>query len=105
MISFSLMLRTAGVPTSAGVRSSLAALASAFLTAGLWLLVRFEPLDFLQRSTTSAIASTLAFLPLWMLVIAAVYVYIAHDLLSNGRALAGSALGALFDGRSEETAK
>ena len=105
MISLSFMLRTAGMPTLAGVRGSLAALASAFLSAGLWLLVRFEPLDFLHRSTTSAIACTLAFLSLWTLVIAAVYLYIAHDLLPNARTLVGSALGALFNGRSEETAK
>jgi hypothetical protein len=105
MISFSFMLRTAGMRTSAGVRGSLAALASAFLIAGLWLLVRFEPLDFLHRSTTSAITCTLAFLALWALVIAAVYLYIAHDLLPDARTLAGSALGALFNGRSEETAK
>jgi hypothetical protein len=105
MISFSFMLRTAGTPTSAGVRGSLAALASAFLSAGLWLLVRFEPLDFLHRSTTSAIACTLAFLSLWTLVIAAVYLYIAHDLLPNAITLAGSALGALFNSHSEETAR
>ena len=104
-ISFSFMLRTAGMPTSAGVRGFLAALASAFLSAGLWLLVRFEPLDFLHRSTTSAIACTLTFLSLWTLVIAAVYLYIAHDLLPNARTLAGSALGALFNSYSEETAK
>lgn len=105
LISFSFMLRTEGTSTSAGVRGSLAALASAVLTAGFWLFVRFEPLDFLHRSTTSAIACTLAFLALWMLVIAAVYIYIAHDLLPNARTWAGSALGALFNSHSEETAR
>jgi hypothetical protein len=105
MISFSFMLRTAGTPVSAGIRGFLAAIASAFLSAGLWLLVRFGPLDFLHRSTTSAITCTLAFLTLWTLVIAAVYLYIAHDLLPDARTLAGSALGVLFNSHSEETAK
>jgi hypothetical protein len=93
-ISFSFMLRTPGTPASAGVRGFLAAMASAFLSAGLWLLVRFGPLGFLHRSTTSAITCTLAFLALWVLVIAAVYLYIAHDLLPSVRTLAASALGA-----------
>jgi len=103
-ISLSFMLRTANIPTSAGVRGSLAALASALLGVSLWLLVRFEPVDFLQQSTTSAIAYTLAFSALWTLVIAALYLYIGHDLLSEARTLAVSALGTFFNSRPEEPA-
>jgi hypothetical protein len=103
-ISFSFMLRTPGTPTLAGVRGFLAAIASGFLSAGLWLLVRLGPLDFLHRSTPSAIAYSLAFLSLWTLGFAAVYLYIAHDLLPNARTAASSALGALFNSRLGETA-
>ena len=91
-------------PTSAGVRGSLAALASALLGLSLWLLVRFEPFEFLRQSTTSAIAYTLAFSALWTLVIAALYLYIGHDLLSEAKTLAVSALGAFFNSRPEEPA-
>ena len=109
MISFSFMLQPSGTSilaqTSAGVRGFLAALTSALLGAGLWLVLRFESFDFLQRSTAQAVTYTLAFLSLWILVIAAVYLYIAHDLLPNARTLVGSALGALFNSRLEETAK
>jgi hypothetical protein len=98
-ISFSFMLRTSGTPASAGLRGFLAAMASAFFSAGLWLLVRLGPLDFLQRSTTPAIARTAIFLSLWMLVIAAVYLYLAHDLLPGPRALVASALASLFNRR------
>jgi hypothetical protein len=104
-ISFSFMLRSTGTPTSTGVHGSVAALGSALLSGGLWLLVRACPLDFLHRSTTSAIVCTLVLLSLWTLVIAAVYLYIAHDLFPNARTMAGSALRALFNSRSEEPAK
>ena len=103
-ISLSFMLRTANTPTSAGVRGSLAALASALLGVSLWLLVRFEPFDFLRQSTTSAIVYTLAFSALWTLVIAALYLYIGHDLLSEAKTLAVSALGTFFNSRPEEPA-
>jgi hypothetical protein len=103
-ISLSFMLWTPNTTTSAGVRGSLAALASALLGMSLWLCVRFEPFDFLRQSNTSAIAYTLAFSSLWTLVIAALYLYIGHDLLSEARTLALSALGAFFNSRSEEPA-
>jgi hypothetical protein len=102
-ISLSFMLRTPNTP-SAGVRGSLAALASALLGVSLWLLVRFEPFDFLRQSTTLAIAYTLAFSSLWTLVIAALYLYIGHDLLSEARTLAVSALGAFFNSRPGQPA-
>jgi hypothetical protein len=103
-ISLSFMLRTPNTATSAGVRGSLAALASALLGVSLWLLVRFEPFDFLRQSTTLAIVSTFAFSSLWILVIAALYLYIGHDLLSEARTLAVSALGTFFNSRPEEPA-
>ena len=103
-ISLSFMLRTPNAATSAGVRGSLAALASAFLGVSLWLLVRFEPFDFLRQSTTAAIAYTLAFYSLWTLVIAGLYLYIGHDLLSEARTLAVSALSTFFNSRPEEPA-
>jgi hypothetical protein len=103
-ISLSFMLRPPSAATSAGGRGFLAALASALLGVSLWLLVRFEPFDFLRQPTTSAIAPTLAFLSLWILVIAALYLYIAHDLLSEVRTLAVSALGTFFNSRPEEPA-
>jgi hypothetical protein len=103
-ISLSFMLWTPNTTTSAGVRGSLAALASALLGMSLWLCVRFEPFDFLRQSNTSAIAYTLAFSSLWTLVIAALYLCIGHDLLSEARTLALSALGAFFNSRSEEPA-
>jgi hypothetical protein len=109
VISLSFMLNPSRTSilgqTSAGARGFLAALTSALLAAALWLVLRFRPLDFLQQPTTSAIAYTLAFLSLCILVIATVYLYIAHDLLPEARTLVASALGAIFNSRSEDTAK
>ena len=104
MISLSFMLRTPNTTTSAGVRGSLAALLSAVLGMSLWLFVRFGPFDFLRQSTTLAIAYTLAFSSLWILVVAALYLYIGHDLLSEARTLGVSALGAFFNNRPERPA-
>jgi len=104
-ISLSFMLRTANMPISAGVRGSLAALASALLGVGFWLLVRFQLFDFLRQSTMSAIAYSLAFSSLWTLAIATIYLYIAHDLFPNARTLAASALSDLFNTRPAEPAK
>ena len=104
-ISLLFMLRIPKTTTSAGVRGSVAALASALLSVSLWLFVRYEPFDFLRQSSTVAYASTLALSSLWALVIAALYFYIGHDLLSEARTWAVSALGAYFNGRPEETAK
>ena len=104
-ISLLFMLRTSNTTTSAGVRGSVAALASAVLGVSLWLFVRYQPFDFLQQSSTAAYACTLAFSSLWTFVIAALYFYIGHDLLSEARTWAVSALGAFFNGRPEEPAK
>ena len=104
-VTISLLFMLRKTTTSAGVRGSVAALASAFLGVSLWLFVRYEPLDFLRQSTTVAYACTLAFSSLWTLVIAALYFYIGHDLLSGARTWAVSALGALSTGRPEEPAK
>jgi hypothetical protein len=92
-LSLSFMLRSsANTPSSAGVRGFLAALASTLLSTGLWLLVRFGPLDFLHRSTTSAIAYTLAFSSLWILLIAAVYLYIAGRFIAECESLGAQLL-------------
>jgi hypothetical protein len=103
-ISLFFMLRTANAPTSAGVRGSLAALVSALLGLSLWLVVRFEPFDFLRQSTTAAIAYTFAFSSLWTMVIAALYLYIGHDLLSEARTFAVSALGAFLNSLPKQPA-
>jgi hypothetical protein len=108
-ISLSFMLRaSANTPSSAGVPGFLAALASALLSAGLWLIVRFSPLDFLRQSTTPAIAYTLAFSSLWILLIAAVSLYVAGLSFAEwenlGRFCARRSL-ALFNTHWQESAK
>jgi len=108
IISLSFMLNPSRTSilaqTSAGARGFLAALTSGLLAAALWLVLRFEPFHFLQQPTPSAIAYTLAFLSLWIMVIAAVYLYIAHDPLPEARTLMAPALGAICNSHSQETA-
>ncbi|MCE0523805.1 MAG: hypothetical protein LV480_12935 [Methylacidiphilales bacterium] len=109
MISVSFLLKTSRESiqsqTSAGWRGCVAAAASSLLVLAIWLVARFENFGFLRETTASAIACTVVFLLLWLLLIAAVDFCLVYGLLAAKMSPVGSLVERLRSLRTAQTAK
>jgi hypothetical protein len=103
-LSFLLVMKKGGIQseTSAGKRGSIAAIASSILILTMWVVMHLENYTFLRERTASAIAYTLAFAVLWLLLIALVDLCLVYGLLARKTSLTSSLLDRL---RNFRTAK